>query len=67
MNEKQAYETANAMASNIEPRDVRDRCANLAFITLMSGQGKQMAVKNIRTYLDDLQRLTPETPFLPCM
>jgi hypothetical protein len=67
MTEKQAHETANAMASNIEPRDVRDRCANLAFITLMSGQGKQMAVKNIRTYLDDVQRATPEPNFLPCV
>ena len=65
MSEKQAYETANAMVSNIEPRGVRDRCANLAFITLMSGQGKQMAVKNIRTYLDDVQRATPEPRFLP--
>jgi hypothetical protein len=67
MTEKQAHETANAMTSNIEPRDVRDRCANLAFITMMTGQGKQMAVKNIRTYLDDIQRAKPETPFLPCM
>ncbi|MEK9697288.1 MAG: hypothetical protein VW270_16110 [Candidatus Poseidoniales archaeon] len=67
MTEKQAHETANAMTSNIEPRDVRDRCANLAFITLMTGQGKQMAVKNIRTYLDDIQRAKSETPFLPCM
>ena len=63
MSEQQAHETAAKMTANIEPLDVRDRCANLAFITLMTGQGKQMAVKNIRTYLDDVQRATPEPNF----